>query len=66
VASIALLNFEEILLKKSCSKVCLEKLCNPQELHEESFLLQAYFLKITILIVFLMIFIKNPVLGGSR
>jgi hypothetical protein len=26
-------NFEEILLKKCWSKVSLEKLCNPQELH---------------------------------
>jgi hypothetical protein len=32
VVSIALPNFEEVLLKKSFSKVCLEKLCNPQEL----------------------------------
>jgi hypothetical protein len=33
VASIALLNFEEILLKKCGSKVCLEKLCKAQVLH---------------------------------
>jgi hypothetical protein len=30
VVSIALPNFEEVLLKKSLSKICLEKLCNPQ------------------------------------
>jgi hypothetical protein len=40
VARIALPNFEEILLKKSWSKVCLEKLCNPKEFHYKSFLLR--------------------------
>jgi hypothetical protein len=29
VVSIALPNFEELLLRKSLSKICLEKLCNP-------------------------------------
>jgi hypothetical protein len=32
MATVALPNFEELLLKKSLSKVCLEQLCNLQEL----------------------------------
>jgi hypothetical protein len=32
VVSRALPKFEDVLLKKSFSKVCLEKLCNSQEL----------------------------------
>jgi hypothetical protein len=33
VVSIALRNFEELLIKKSLSEFCLEKLCHPHELH---------------------------------
>jgi hypothetical protein len=35
VVRIALPNFRVLLFKKSLSKVCIEKLCNPQELHKE-------------------------------
>jgi hypothetical protein len=63
VFSIALPNFEELLLKKnSSSKVYLEKFCNKQELHKD-FLLQTYFLKIKISYVF-NDFCKKSSFGG--
>jgi hypothetical protein len=47
VVNIALPNFEEVLLKKSLSKICLEKLCNPQSISYKLFLLQVFPLKIS-------------------
>jgi hypothetical protein len=44
MVSVALPNFEELLLKKSFSKAYWGKFCNSQKLHKESFfLLQTYF-----------------------
>jgi hypothetical protein len=57
MVSVALPNFEELLLKKSFSKAYWGKFCNSQKLHKESFF---YFRHIFFLI--------NQVLGvpGAR
>jgi hypothetical protein len=52
--------------KKSAVKFAWKNYVIYKNYMRNLFLLQAYFFKITILIVFLMIFVKNPVLGGPR